>query len=739
MASAWQLPMDVLIKKLLFQVDVPEIPLQASPGVVQGYGWVSGHKIGAPGPTDRGPRKRYAGVVIGKCLGRAEVMRRAQMQGSTGAHLWEAIKRAGVDDYSDMYVTNLLKTPPLLKGNWKKAWEKTQWPFLMLELALTQPDYILLLGNEVIKAFLGNSATLKDFEGRWMDWKLDLRQSVDDPEVIGDNVKIIKCLPCLNPAALEYEQKSEDKARLHDGVRQFVLAVRGEQNLAPPKLPDYPVVSDMVSLNSFMERMADDAELKLVGVDAEWQGDHPQNRGAFLRCLQLGWRRGNAIVVSLTDQHGRPTFHGSNGQADIAARTECFDTIYDWFNRARLRVAGFFFQADNEWLSYFGLDLMRFFEAAASPEKMRTEGGFGLDLAMNSVDELSRIDLDSARWRYTNLPSYKHVLHDYRKLIITAAKKLDEELGDYLEEGFGWLPDEILYPYAGADADATHTASIEIMKELDTKQYGISPWLSFWRAQLAAPVACEIMQVGMPFDSERCFEQAKIYQLGVNRVLTEMRRRLNWPDWNPRSHYHVVEALYGNRYSAKRDEGTGECLSIRPMGARTFNLDPVLNNDAKSPKLWSEIRADGDEILHKPGTNAKTIGMIVKDPEGILVRRYDNLSQQWAVERIPPKKVYKRDKKGELVIELQAGIEGIEAIRQLRALTQVQANFVGVPVLDPKTGKWRFEGGYNSVCCDDGYIRSLISMVKETGRWSASGPNQHALPKKTEAFYKDDD
>lgn len=737
MAAAWKLPLDTLVKKLLFQVDLPPVPLQASPGVVQGYGWVSGHGVGRPGPKDRGPRRRYAGAIVGKCLGKAESSRKMQMAGSTGMHLWEALKRAGLSEADDIYVTNLLKTQPLLKSPWKKAWEKPQWPFLMLELMLIQPDYVLLLGNEVIKAFLGNSATLKDLEGRWMDYKLDMRQDADEPEVIGENVKILKCLPCLNPAALEYEQKMEDKARLHDGVRQFLLAVRGEQSLEPPKLPDYPVVSDIHTLNGFMEQMADDAELKLVGVDAEWQGEHPQNRGSFLRCLQLGWRRGNAIVVSLTDKHGIPSFVGSNGIASIDARTEAFELIRRWFERARLRVAGFFYQADNEWLKFFGLDLMQFFEAASCPEKMRTEGGFGLDLAMNSVDELSRIDLDSARWRYTSIPSYKHVLHDYRKQIITAAKKLDEELGDYLEEGFGWLPDEILYPYAGADADVTHTAAIEIMKHLDADRFGNNTWLSFWHAQRAAPVACEIMEVGMPFDSERCFEQAKIYQMGVLRVLNSMRKRLNWPTWNPRSHPQVVEALYGNRYSVKRDEGTGECLSVRPMGARTFNLDPVLNNDSKSPKLWSEIRDDGEEILNKPGTNAKTIGMIVKDPDGILVRRWDNLASNWAIQRVPQRKIFKRNKKGDLVPEMIAGIDGIEDIRKLRALTQVQVNFVGVPVKDPKTGKWIYEGGYNSVCCDDGYIRSLISMVKETGRWSASGPNQHALPKKTEAFYEE--
>src|SRR5690606_15819728 len=85
-------------------------------------------------------------------------------------------------------------------------------------------------------------------------------------------------------------------------------------------------------------------------------------------------------------------------------------------------------------------------------------------------------------------------------------------------------------------------------------------------------------------------------------------------------------------------------------------------------------------------------------------------------------------------------VPGLMKIRDMRTIGQLRKGFIGkfVPqqfLALAKAKEVKYENGLAPHVCDDGYIRAFISQVKETGRWSASRPNLHAMPKRREAWY----
>lgn len=752
---------DLLIGNLLFNPQMPQVPLTVVPGRKQQFDWICGHGINESRVSStghRGPLREYEVAIVGKCLNSYDVQSGRLFAGKTGSLLGEFLEKAGLGEFSEIYLTNLLKTTQLLKA-WKAKWVQQQATFLRMELLLTRPKYVLALGSDVCKYFLGRSDKMSDIEGRWFDVEWDIRDVFEDePEppddgdlpLFGeslsegaeevdevddrDDVYRFKLLPCMHPAALEYASTEGEVQRIQDTFTILAGAVLGtDAAIVNKEIRTYPIVRNIQELRDKL-RGVGDAKMKMVAVDAEWQGKHPQNAGSYLRCVQFCWETPadgtQVIVLHLTDTAGNPDFIGSSGLADLPARREAFATVLEHFEMYRLRVAGYFFPADLEWLTYFGLDILPYYEAADSVEECRDCGGFALELAVAAVDELARNDLDSVRWRFTKYPVYEHVLKDYVKREKTAAKKLaarkaataeDKSRYGVLSDGYGWIPDEILYPYAGADVVVTLQATFAIIPQLDRDRFGMNCWLPYFNALGSSPVAAEIMQVGLPFDSHRCLELAVPYANKYFEMVQEFQELVSWPGWSPDSPQQVVEVMYGTRYSTKRDS-QGTRISVRPPGAKTLAIVPALTNDNKSPQPWTRIVELGQEDLHTPGTNGKTIGVLSNDPDGVRIRRMNPDTGQFQVEAVKD-------------------VPGLTKIRDMRTLGQLRKTFIGKYIPPEhlhltKESSVQYVNGLVPFVCDDGYVRSFISQVKETGRWSASRPNLHAMPKRKEAWYK---
>lgn len=766
--------LDSVIINLLCNPMVPSVPLSVLPGVKRQFVWLSGHGIADTDPQRRGPYRRFEVAIVGKNLGSREVNTRRLFAGKAGDWLRRFLSGAGLAEYADIYLTNLLKTLPLQEGKFKAAWVKSQSYFMRVELLLTRPKYVVSFGREVSGWFLGRAVKMGDVEGRWHPITWDLRTDKEEPET-EDNVYRFMLLPCTHPAALEYEIKEEDVKRIETTFLTLAsvlkadraaksgsseLIASGSESAVPSSLeltassgprvlakalPNYPVIYSLSQLRQVMDEGPQLTHKNLVAVDAEWQGKHPQNAGSFLRCVQFGWAPGQACVVHLTNCRGEPDLEGDFGERTKGVQQQAYDIILETFRSKRLRVAGFYFPADLEVLQYNGCDLSPWYEAAETVEACRDEGGFSVDCAVAALDELASGDLDSVRWRFTDYPDYSYHLAEFVKKAIElgelpggvdygSGSEGDDGLDDSAAEdqkgfvltakaGYGWIPNGVLYPYAGADADVTIRATWTLLKELDADRFGNSCWLPYFNSLGASLTVAEIMRVGLPFDPKACYGLAVGYARVYYDLLRQLRNRLQWPGFNVDSPQQVVEALYGPRYSTSRN-ALGERQSVRPPGAKTLNLRPLYNNDAKSKQDWAKIEAAGSEDLNTPGTDSKTLATIRNNPEGVLVRRCDY-----------------RDGKFKLLRTTKEALPELQLLQDLRAIQQLRKTFVGKfqPVKrrrksDP-VGVWEYTGGLCSFICDDGYLRTFISPHKETGRWSSSRPNLHAIPKRKEARY----
>lgn len=703
------------------------MPLSVTPGSRQNFSWLAGHSADIDNEGKHGPYRQFTAAVVGKCLGRWDARGGRLFRNKMGAILRAYLDNAGFQHYDDLYYTSLLKTPALRPGKWSNKWVKEQEPLFRAELIAARPKFVLAFGLELVKYFFGNKAKLSTCEGRWLEVVWDLRPV---PEMVGqtelepptdENTYRFWVLPCINPAALEFEQTDADVARLESSLKSFVSTVNlyksGEKDFLRAQnmvsLPDYAVVRTAQELEQLIDTMQRECSHGVIGVDAEWQGSHPANRNAWIRCFQVAWAEGRAATIQLSDEEGNFAFVGHDGQADLKARQWLVEEVKAAFARNAWRVAGFYYGADHEWLAYIGLDLEPYFTVAETPEKCKTEGGLLVDLMLGAYDELAGRDLEAVRVRFTDVPDYYAEFDKWRVAQIAASK--DPRQIALMKDGFGWIPGDNLYPYAAADADVTLRAAIKFCSLLDADKFGNSCWRPYWLAARAAPVAYEIMRTGMPFSLQECARLSIAYSKQYSLMRNQLRQSLRWPGFSVDSRFHKAEVLYGARYSVKRDK-SGNRVSCRPDGAKTFAFEPIIDSDPDSPKLWTEVRAAGQEAINDPSVAAKVMGMMINSADGIAARRAMPGLGFTEVLVPPPQE--------------------LKLLRDTITVSKIVGNFVG-RVTQKGDGGFKFEGGLGQHVCDDGYLRCAVFQNKETGRWSTAMPSLHTFPKKRESRYKE--
>lgn len=686
-----------------------------------------------------GPRRHYRSMLVLPNVSAQDLRIGRRLSDQSSVAIKKVLKDRGLAHQDQVYVTSVLKTTVLEKKKFKQGWVNNQKIALYLELLLTRPKYILVFGAPALKFFFKNAVTLKTSEGRWLDYSLDCRS----PELVEDykadwqqfllrepsqdeqeeyarshpngpysDLYEAKLMPCMSPAALEYEQKKEDLQRFYNNIYKFLEVADSDTEVKVVNQSGttrYDEVNSTTQLKQLLptERTASG----LVGVDAEWQGAHPQNAGSYLRCIQLSWEPGHSIVLSHTDTSGNITFKDDNGRPGMHALQEAYQIIREWFARDRLRVAGFFYQADHEWLAYYGLDLMPWFEAAESPQAAKDSGGFAVELALAAIDELSKNNLELVRWRFTEVGDYFGPFKQY----VASATKSSLVPAEVVKAGYGWIPSEVLYPYAAGDSDVTLQGALALSEHLDADDFGNNCWLPYWTAHRATPVAAEIMRVGMPFSLRRCAELAYSYDLRIQELYRDLRKSFDWPGLTVDSSQALTIAMYGRRYSEYRDK-SGARLNKRPAGSKTLMLDPPIDNDDSHPTMWQEVRDAGLEDEHVPSTGEPAMGLLRNATDGVLARRRDSFGNIRSV-RIP--------------IPWQ-----VNYLFYAKCLRQVQKLFCG-KLVRKENGRVGFLKGYAASICDDGYVRALVSQVKETARWSMANPNLHNSPKRKEARYSE--
>lgn len=718
---------------------------------------VAGHRWGAnPDGVATGPEPCDV-MVIGKMLGDREVNTCRCMIGPTGQHFLKTLKKLGFKGLKDWYVTNILKTenPDANSKTLKAGWLTTFDHLLQQEIRLVKPRFILCLGADAVKAVMGKKMTVGKMNGRVEELVVDMRRSATEPE--GSANHTIQVMACEHPATVVREPAKQDK--FERDLSRFRKLLRGVRWDKKEEGLDHRYITNEKQLRALLKEADANNPSKLVAVDAEWHGQHPNNYGSYIRCIQISWAHKKAACIQLRksggkeaefqiyqrDKSGRLKI-GKNGKPKlmrpedpinpVEVQNVVFELLGKFFKDKR--VCGHFFNADLEWLvykpkrrkrgdvwiedpnwhpRYVNLDLRKQFAAPDHYEKCKTEGGWDTGLMAHALVEDGLFNLTDQALLYTDAPRYDVELDKWKA---RHCNKLKIKVGQL--DGYGECPGEILYPYGNYDADVTRRIAVRHAKALDKDAYGNNCWEAFWVSQRAVLPVFEINTEGLPVDRKLLDRLTDSYMFVEAQLQEKIEKEFGWEGLNLNSTDQIRELLFGKKY-AKRDDN-GKLCPQSPAGAELIACVPAITT-GKRPKEWRVVMEEGSTRDYTPSTNKQALGILLQEAE--QMRCWDE----------DLKKFVKKNKGPQ-----------IQMIRDFRFIKQVLKSVLRVPIRndeeddsgDPwetnEDGDYVYEAGLPSLICDDNRVRTSISQVKETGRWSSSRPPLQNLSKRREPDYK---
>ncbi len=196
---------------------------------------------------------------------------------------------------------------------------------------------------------------------------------------------------------------------------------------------NYQVINNSEELLNFTLFLKKN-NIKLLSVDCEWRGLHPWN--GDLRSLQVAWAPGQAVYIRFMDDKCKYVFDSSYAVAGEILKMHLSDP--------EVKFVGHHFAADAVWLEQtLGIDTY---------ERCYLDTEF----ASQCIDEHRALGLEDISMRYTDLGRYEMELMLWKK---TA------KMGPL--DGYGYVPDDIMIPYAMKDVDAVIRAVPFIVKELE--------------------------------------------------------------------------------------------------------------------------------------------------------------------------------------------------------------------------------------------------------------------------------
>ena len=651
---------------------------------------VSGHLWGELTPS--GPKEAEV-MIIGKCLGMEEVNEGRVLVGPSGKILRKSLKQAGFPDeeLDKFYVTNLLKTlQPWHSSTLRKSWVLSWKEMLFEEIRRVNPKFVLLLGPDVAKAVIGKKGKLSDFRGVIFE--------LDEFPGVQFSVSVHPAAVCHN-AELEVDLNADTRFFYNLVSSQFAS-----------KKEEFAYADSYFEMLSLIDHVYMNTD-RLLGVDCEWEGDHPESKGSYLRTIQIAYQDGKAICLEFYDTAGDPNLTPNEQEKVVNRLNQLF---------RKYQVAGYFFFSDLEWLLDLGIDLGDFYHVGRMTWEEYARAiledkpvGFDVGVAAHTYDETTMHSLTSDVINYLGEPAYDEELKNYNKKYLEERKLKKSDL-----KGFGHIPLDILGPYGCKDADAVRRLALKFRKLLMKDRYGNNCYESFYNRMLGCSGLLEINCRGVLIDRERLDRLVDLFNSFKQECLQFVREWARWEDLNLDSHFQMKELLYGdqlNGYSiVYPDKGHKR---YRPKKAKCLRLTPLKSSE-KYARRWEEVEGVGDQTKVSPSAD-----------QGSLLYF---LRQQEAYVEYPSGRLMKED-----VSDVLQAIYGYSLCKS------ITRNVLPPPVVDengqPKRnffGFYEYDKGMPSFICEDGRIRSMFFPTNETGRWNSSKPPMQNLSKSKEEQYE---
>lgn len=633
-------------------------------------------------------------------------------------------------DISKWYMTSLVKfSNPSLDDTLPSSWIKGCYPWLLQEIYLLKPKYIICAGVHSLKKFFGNSATLKKYTGQLVDLTLNFTDGSSHT-----------CKVLSLPAFGSVVDLDVDPV----WYRQLTLLYNDMNSITVEA--EYPRRHVAVhtanalwnEINRIKQLARLDPKRRIIAVDLEWEGEYPEQKGAKVLTVQFSSYPGEATVVLLNDMEKELFREG------VPVAAQLLETLFTEQPGWKPRLGGHFLRADLPWILSLGiseLGLKKAYQPANTPEECRDEGGWDTGLMYHAYREAEEIGdgygLKILALKECNVPRYDlDLLREYEKFshsveikddlrseiaelqdrlsVLKQENKQDkekhkEEIADLEEDikelrerknaipntikpkGFGCIPMDVLKPYAAWDADATRRLAelcIYGMSKrpalLDDDHYGNSCWEAFWRSHRASWGFGEMERTGFVLDLGRLTRLSSMFSDCYDRMLDQFRDEMCWEDFNPNSTEQRRGLLFGRAHAKKKD-GT----YVMPEEAKSFNLEPIRATDKTE---WESID-DEDKENYSASTDSLSVSIFAqRHPE---VRKFKDLCK----------------------------------------LGRVLAGNIRPPQVTLRNGKETvtWDKGIYTYLREDGRVHTHLSQTKKTGRASSFDPPMQNIGKSAEA------
>jgi hypothetical protein len=218
------------------------------------------------------------------------------------------------------------------------------------------------------------------------------------------------------------------------------------------------------------------------------------------------------------------------------------------------------------------------------------------------------------------------------------------------------------------------------------------------------PVILDMHRNGILVDRKCIDRLTEAFYTGRSAQEEKIRDWAQWPEFNIRSTQQVKEFLFGHELNGKLDGKTGEPVRIRPRGARSLGVMPLLDT-SKPPRRWADIVERGEENRATPTTGKMVLAILAQDNPDVA--------------------------------------EQINWLRDYRFLDQVLKSVLKAP-LEADDGEWlkdddgdyEYDGGMVAYIDVDGRVRTRLSPTAETRRWKSRRPNCQNFAKQRDPDYK---
>lgn len=430
------------------------------------------------------------------------------LKGPTGI-IKDVALRSGLD-IDKCYYTAVCKWLLPRSKRTKPSVKTLKWglPILMDEIKRVKPKIIVCMGKHAFDLLSDRKIGFNDAHGGWF-WSTEANAHL-----------YLMYSPYMLVA----------KPELHEVFRVDFTEIKRKKDILDGadigEIPwGYEVVRDEQSLRDWAARMQDLADNewpgpldahghKLIGVDCEWHGRTHVNGN--LRTIQFAWSESDAVVVEFRNDKNEWSFEldpeTDDGLLPIDDSPEALEyqryravgaMIGSFMNRQDVRYVGHHFSADSPWMEHW-LGLHTYRRCVLDTE-----------FAQQAIDEASELGLERGiAMKYTNLGLYC--------LDLVLWKKDNPRVTD---EGYGFIPSEILHPYGALDVITPLRAYPHLIRQMKAQQ------LMHYYDTILNPFVTDVFtsfaMTGLPMDERLMDDLRELFHYAKSQLEIKFRERMH--------------------------------------------------------------------------------------------------------------------------------------------------------------------------------------------------------------------